>query len=151
MSAPEEHFWVSTKTGPSTDVAPTPSSAMKSKFLDVNNKNFGSQVISIVVAAALVVLIGVWVCVWLFGARRRRQRAPAYDVETFGTQQQVEGIKGGKGGGEVSLENHNDAGRVALVLMAGEEAPTFLAHPTPYLRSSEGIICTRGEESPPQQ
>lgn len=107
--------------------------------------------ISIVVAAALVVLIGVWVCVWLFGARRRRQTAPASDVETFGAQQQVEGIKGGKGCGEVSLENHNDAGRVALVLMAGEEAPTFLAHPTPYLKSSEGIICTREEEFPPQQ
>lgn len=155
MSRPEGHFLVFTKTGRSTDVAPTPSPAMKSKFLDVNNKNFGSQVISIVVAAALVLLIGVWVCVWLFGARRRRQTAPAYDVENFGTQQQVDarrgGIKGGKGGSEVSSENHNDAGRVALVLMAGEEAPTFLAHPTPYLKSSEGIICTREKESPPQQ
>lgn len=94
----EEHFWVSTKTGCSMNVWPPPSLSLKFKLLDVNYQNSGSQVISIVVAVALVMLFGVCSSV-LAGAGR------PHLLTMLRILVHNKWMWGGQGDGKVSLDD----------------------------------------------
>ena len=87
------------------------------------------------IAAGMLALVCFYLCVWLVrhGQIHSRQRGPrAHGTvglgDVGGSHIDLEPEKGRRKEGEGEKATWNGDGEVELVLMAGEDVPTFLAH-----------------------
>ena len=122
--------WVAVRMGPMATRAPVRGTENR---LGDHHKHLGYVAI-LGVAAGMLALFCIYLCVWLVRQSRQRTLRLSHGVgsvagESVGGRDEQLGKVLGSDEGEPGENPTWNVGHVELVLMAGENVPTFLAHP----------------------
>jgi hypothetical protein len=131
--------WVAVRMGPMATRAPARGTENR---LGDHHKHLG-YVAVLGIAAGMLALFCFYLCVWLVRQSRQRTLRSSHGVgsvageSSVGGRDEQLGKVSGSGEGEPGENPTWNVGHVELVLMAGENVPTFLAHPLVHCTSAD--------------